>query len=88
MHTIICNNKRKKQRVTAYGEELVMAPDLVEFERLLKKHDWTYNYSDDHRAWQNGRMESDEIRRQREILCGLGMDHLADEMYKKYCKMP
>lgn len=61
-----------------------MHPDLVQYERLLKTHDWTYNYSDDHRAWQNGRIEADELRRYRDILCGLGLDHVADEMYKKY----
>lgn len=83
MHTIISNNKRKS-RVTSYGEEKVMHPDLVELERLLKTHDWYYEYSDDHRVWERGRNERDDIRRQRDILCGLGMDEIADKMYEKY----
>lgn len=84
MHTFISNNKRRN-RFTAYGEEKVMHPDMVQFERLLKAHDWYFEYSDDHRVWQRGRDERDEIRRQRDILCGLGMDEIANKMYDKYC---
>jgi len=83
MHTCISNNKRKT-RLTTYGEEKVMHPDMVQFERLLKTHDWYFEYSDDHRVWQRGRDERDEIRRQRDILCGLGMDEIANKMYDKY----
>ena len=28
---------------------------LSGFARMLKKHDWFYDYSDDHRAWTRGR---------------------------------
>ena len=34
---------------------------LEEFEQLLRTHDWTYNYSDDHRAWTKGREEANKI---------------------------
>jgi len=34
----------------------------------LKAHDWTYDYSDDHRVWQRGSKEADEIRRLGDIL--------------------
>ena len=34
----------------------------------LKAHDWTYDYSDDHRVWQRGSQERDEIRRLAKII--------------------
>ncbi len=33
-----------------------------EFFKLLEKHDWYYNYSDDHRAWEKGNSESKRIQ--------------------------
>ncbi len=59
-------------------------PDLDTLETLLKTHDWTYNYSDDHRAWKKGNEQSDEICRQMDICCGLGLDKIANELYNKY----
>ena len=59
-------------------------PDLLTLKTLLEKHDWTYNYSDDHRAWVKGKEEADEIRRQRDICCGLGLGTEADEMYNEF----
>ena len=37
-----------------------MAPS--EFFKLLEKHDWYYQYSDDHRAWEKGSNESKRIQ--------------------------
>jgi hypothetical protein len=34
----------------------------------LKAHDWTYDYSDDHRVWQRGSKEADEIRQLGDIV--------------------
>ena len=51
---------------------------------MLEKHDWTYNYSDDHRAWVKGKEQSDEIRRQMDICCGLGLSAEANELYEEY----
>ena len=45
-------------------------PDLEYLENLLSKHDWYYEYSDDHRAWSKGRDQAEEIRRQSDICCG------------------
>lgn len=59
-------------------------PDLTTLEKILKKHDWYFDYSDDHRVWQRGRDERDEIRRQMDICCGLGLDKIANELYNKY----
>ena len=36
---------------------------LIEFYDLLARHDWSYQYSDDHRHWTKGRDESDVIQR-------------------------
>jgi len=38
-----------------------MNPELIALDRLLAKHDWTYEYSDDHSAWKRGRQERDAI---------------------------
>lgn len=31
-----------------------MTQELEQYKNLLKTHDWTYQYSDDHRAWEKG----------------------------------
>ena len=36
--------------------------DLQEFYDLLKRHDWSFNYSDDHRQWQRGRDQLNHIQ--------------------------
>ena len=59
-------------------------PDLTTLESLLKTHDWFYQYSDDHRVWKKGSDQEDEIRRQKDICCGLGLDSVANELYNKY----
>ena len=38
-----------------------MNPELIALDRLLAKHDWTYEYSDDYSAWKRGRQERDAI---------------------------
>ena len=38
------------------------SPMLDALEAKLKTHDWYYMMSDDHRVWQNGSYEQDEIR--------------------------
>jgi len=38
-----------------------MNPELITLDRLLAKHDWTHEYSDDHSAWKRGRQERDAI---------------------------
>ena len=77
MHTTISNNKRKTRRE-------FMHPDLVILETLLRSHDWTYNYSDDHSAWRRGSDEADDIRRQMDICCGHGLDEIANKLHDKY----
>ncbi len=36
--------------------------NIGEFYDLLKVHDWTYDYSDDHRHWQRGRDQLNQIQ--------------------------
>ena len=59
-------------------------PDLEYLENLLSKHDWYYEYSDDHRVWRKGRDEAEEIRRQTDICCGLGLSEEAEIIKEKY----
>jgi 6-phosphogluconate dehydrogenase (decarboxylating) len=46
---------------------------------LLKKHDWTYDYSDDPDVWRRGTAE-------REFLTSFHSDPLYKEMYNDYQK--
>jgi hypothetical protein len=39
-----------------------MSELLIELEGLLRTHDWTYQHSDDYRAWTKGSRESQAIR--------------------------
>lgn len=32
-------------------------PTIEEFTKLCEDHDWTFGYSDDHRAWKKGNEE-------------------------------
>lgn len=36
--------------------------DATEFFKLLESHDWYYQYSDDHRAWEKGSKESKRLQ--------------------------
>ena len=72
-----------KQRVKEEESE-DRHPELVKYEELLKRHDWTYNYSDDHRAWKKGSVQANEIRQLRGILNDLGLGSIASEMYDKH----
>ena len=35
---------------------------LQEFYDVLKAHDWSFNYSDDHRHWTRGRDQMEHIK--------------------------
>lgn len=58
---------------------------LVEFEEMLKKHDWYYHFSDDHRIWQLGQRKSAEISSKRKQCEEAGLGDEASELYEKYC---
>lgn len=50
------------------GEE----QDMAEYVSLLSRHDWFYQYSDDHQAWCAGRMS---LARLNELQCALDPDY-------------
>lgn len=52
--------------------------EMEDYIQKLKSHDWTYNYSDDHRAWKKGSAEAAEIAQLRKKLDPKG------EIYNKY----
>lgn len=61
-----------------------MSELLVELEGLLRTHDWTYQYSDDHRAWTKGNNESQAIRLLRQKCAAAGLEAEATAMFKSW----
>lgn len=57
--------------------------NLQEFESLLKKHDWYYNYSDDHRYYTKGVAERNEIEAALAELTSLGFREEACRLYNE-----
>lgn len=46
-----------------------LGPNAMErYVELLKRHDWTYQYSDDHSVWKRGQAEADAIRKLGDIV--------------------
>ncbi len=41
-------------------EEKIKAA-VADYEAALKKHDWTYDYSDDHSVWKRGQAEQKRL---------------------------
>lgn len=41
---------------------------VEEYRKALSFHDWTYMYSDDHRAYTKGREQMEEIQRAKKVL--------------------
>lgn len=55
---------------------------LFDFYKMLESHDWTYQYSDDHRYWKKG---SDEARQIDHVLEMQGSDkNEYRELYNAY----
>lgn len=63
---------------------------LQQFYKELEEHDWTYNHSDDQRAWRAGRLK----QRQLDQWAALSDKHTAlywaykDHIFKKAPKPP
>ena len=57
---------------------------LSKLDTACKQHDWTYNYSDDHRAWTKGNNESAEIRSIMAQLVALGLEQQATDIYNTH----
>jgi hypothetical protein len=61
-----------------------MNKDLQTLEKLLKGHDWFYQYSDDFRVYERGDRESDAINEVINALKSAGFGKEADDLYDKY----
>lgn len=59
---------------------------MEEFEKLLKNHDWYFEYSDDQRVWHAGRTEKGEIQSVFQKLKQTDHRDAAIELYEKYKK--
>jgi len=60
-------------------EKQVETPE-EKLEQLLKRHDWYYEYSDDHRAWAKGGNQRSTIM---SLVSSLGV--VGQELYNQYC---
>jgi len=54
--------------------------DLDKYINGLRYHDWSYNYSDDHRVWKKGQAERESLYYQRKKLDPDGT------IWNKYCE--
>lgn len=52
-----------------------MKDTIQEYVEALHKHDWTYEYSDDHRVWEEGNKKKKELNRM--------FDQLLEEGYNR-----
>lgn len=57
---------------------------LHDFKEACQKHDWYYNYSDDHSVWQKGSKQSAEISSMLKDLKEHGLGDQAEAIYKEY----
>ena len=63
-----------------------MNEPLATLEKLLKAHDWSYEFSDDHRVWQRGREERSAIDQEQKRLISNGLATVEEvqELTQKY----
>ena len=66
-------------------KDLSQASTMLDaLEAKLKTHDWYYMMSDDHRVWQNGSYEQDEIRNILKQLEAIGYGQEGKDLYNQY----
>ena len=58
---------------------------LVKLEEKMKRHNWYYHYSDDHRYWSAGQASMDEIVKLEAEALKSGFDEAVDKLRVKYC---
>ena len=61
-----------------------MRPEMELLEHMLQTHDWTYHFSDDHRAYVKGRDQAQKIRVMMGRLEKMGFENESKELYSKY----
>lgn len=57
---------------------------LHDFKEACRTHDWYYNYSDDHRAYQKGSKQSADINAMLKELKEHGLEAEADKIYDEH----
>jgi hypothetical protein len=59
----VAMQQRKANDVTTSTSTDKCSPMAIEqFKVMLRNHDWTYNYTDDHRVWKRGQQQHDRIQ--------------------------
>ncbi len=61
-------------------EAAIKADPVKDLERCLQRHDWTYQYSDDHRYWVAGEASARRIQELMEIV----PEKVGRALFKKY----
>lgn len=61
-----------------------MRPEMELLESMLQNHDWTYHFSDDHRAYIKGRDQSQKIRVMMGRLKKMGLEDESVKLYHTY----
>lgn len=59
---------------------------LTQLEELCRKHDWYYQYSDDHSVWIRGNESWNNIAKLAEKCKNAGLYEEALKIIDKYCK--
>lgn len=64
--------------------ENAMSPEEEKYRKLLRSHDWYYDYSDDHRVWKRGVEERDTLNGMRRQIDPEGTiwNEIAPDNYK------
>lgn len=57
---------------------------LHDFKEACRRHDWYYQYSDDHRVWQKGSKQSANISAMFKELKEHGLGTEADKIYDEH----
>lgn len=57
---------------------------VTNLNEACRTHDWTYNYSDDSRAWRAGNQNSQLISQMRAEMKARGLEDKATEIYNKF----
>ena len=63
-----------------------MNENLINLDRLLQFHDWSYEFSDDHSVWKRGTAERKAINQEQQRLISNGLATVEEvlELTQKY----
>ena len=66
-----------------------MNPELIALDRLLARHDWFYEYSDDHSVWRRGQAQLDAINEEQRRLIHVVKVPFEEvlELNEKHCSL-